>query len=120
MSAVLHLFPVSPAYAAQREADARREAFVIAARAVIRSAANHSDATLTDACEALRTWGDWIDHLEADAMLLAMRLRASRKARDAASTAKPAWTIAAWAGEVCAWRVFVGFAVAVAVVGGAL
>lgn len=115
MTAAIFDFPAAP-----QMFPCRRDEIVIAAHAVLRSAARHDDAILTEACVALQSWGDRMDHLEADAMLLAMRLRASRNARDAAATAKPAWTIAAWAGEVCAWLVFVGFAVAVIVVGAGL
>ena len=88
MTAVLHHFPTAPAYAAQREAATRRAEIVIAARAILRSAARHDDAILTEACVALQDYGDATDHLQADAMLLAVRLRASRSARDASATAK--------------------------------
>lgn len=82
MTALCH-FPTPPAYAAQLRAEACRREIVIAARAILRSAANHDDAILIEACHALQDWGDWMDHLEADAMLLALRLRAHRQRQDA-------------------------------------
>jgi hypothetical protein len=87
MTAQLHYFPVPAAYMAQREAEARRVEIVAAAHAVLRSAARQDDAILTEACVALQTWGDSTDWLQADAMLLAIRLRARRKAHDAAKIA---------------------------------
>lgn len=58
---------------------ASRRAIVETARTILRGAANHDEATLTEACGALKDCGDWMDHLEADAMLLALRLRASQR-----------------------------------------
>lgn len=54
----------------------RATAIVDAARAILRNAANHDDATLIEACDALNKWGDPPDWLQADAMMLAIRLRA--------------------------------------------
>ena len=82
MTALCH-FPTPPAYAAQLRAEACRREIVIAARAILRSAANHEGAILIEACHALQDWGDWMDHLEADAMLLALSLRAHRQRQDA-------------------------------------
>lgn len=78
MTAQLHRFPTSAAFVAQREAEARRQEIVATARAVLRGAARHSDAILTEACAALQTWGDATDWLQADAMLLALRQRERR------------------------------------------
>jgi hypothetical protein len=87
MTAAIHHFPVPAAFVAQREAEARRAEIVAAAQAVLRSAVRHDDAVLTEACTALQTWGDGTDWLQADAMLLAIRLRARRQAQDAAKAA---------------------------------
>ena len=83
MTALCH-FQTPPAYAAQLRAEACRQEVEESAHAIIRGAAHHDDATLTDACKTLQTWGDATDWLEADAMLLALSLRAHRQRQDAA------------------------------------
>lgn len=83
MTCTVHKFPASAAFTEAMKSAARREAIVIAARTILRSAARHSDADLHEACLALQTWGNCNDYLEADAMLLAMRLRARRRAHEA-------------------------------------
>lgn len=74
MTAAILAFPVAP----QQDL---RAPIVTAARAVLRSEANHSDDILAEACEALRTWGDATDHLQADAVLLALRIRQNNRER---------------------------------------
>jgi hypothetical protein len=44
------------------------------ARAVLRHAADFDDQIISDACLILQAWGDPADWLEADAMMLALRL----------------------------------------------
>ena len=52
---------------------------VSAARAILRGAARHDDAALTEACRVLQTWGDQIDYLEADVVIASIeRKRRSR------------------------------------------
>ena len=70
MTALILSFPIPEDDPAKR--------IVSAARAVLRSAASHTDEILTEACTALQDYGDWMDHLEADAMLLAISLRQHR------------------------------------------
>jgi hypothetical protein len=77
------------------------------ARTILRSAVNHTDETLAEACQALRDYGDWKDHMEADAMMLAIRLRRSRRAHEA----KPQPGLIR--GALFETAVFVGAAVAV-------
>jgi hypothetical protein len=92
MTAAIHHFPVPAAWMAQREAEARRIETIAAAREIIRGAAWQDDASLTLACETIQDHGDPTDHLQADALLLAIRLRARRRAQDAAKAAALAST----------------------------
>ena len=59
----------------------RREEIAKAARAILRSAALHTDDAILEACQALRDWGDATDHMQADAMTLAIRNRDRNRAR---------------------------------------
>jgi hypothetical protein len=118
MTAVLHRFPTTAAFMAQREAEARRIEAITAARAVLRSAANHDDAILIEACSALQTWGDGTDWLEADAMLMAIRIRARRRAADAAKAEATRGTIRAALVDCAGLAVIVALALAVYLVGG--
>jgi len=61
----------------------RAVAIVGAARSILRSATLHTDDAILDACKALRDFGDWKDHMEADAMTLAISLRRNRRAHEA-------------------------------------
>jgi len=117
MGAVIHRFPTPAAFVAQREAEARRVAMVAVARAVLRSAADHSDEILIEACTALMTWGDGTDWLEADAMLMAIRIRARRRAHEAAEVVAKRGTIRR---ELRDAVIFVAFGAAVLIVGLAL
>ena len=83
MTRVLHLHHYRATADQITAADRIAEA-VSAARAILRGAARHDDAALTEACRVLQTWGDQIDYLEADAMLLALRLRHKRLTDEAA------------------------------------
>lgn len=118
MTAAIHYFPVPAAYLAQREAEARRAEIVAAARAVLRSAARHDDAILTEACVALQTYGDATDWLQADAMLLAIRLRARRLEHEAAEAKARKGTIRAGLVDCAGLAVIVAVAVAVYLAGG--
>lgn len=82
MSALILRFPL--AASVPPDQPDRQTEIVATARAVLRSAARHDDAILTEACVALQTWGDGTDWLEADAMLMAIRIRARRRAHEAA------------------------------------
>ena len=59
----------------------RREEAAKAGRAILRSAALHTDDAILEACQALRDWGDATDHMQADAMALAIRNRDRNRAR---------------------------------------
>jgi len=48
---------------------------VAAARGILRSAAPHTDETLTLACMTLQQLGDGVDYMEADRVLYAISLR---------------------------------------------
>lgn len=78
MTALIHAFPSPPAFVSAMHDEARREAIVEAARAILRSAADHTDADMIEACYALQDYGDWRDHTEADAMLQAIQMRQRR------------------------------------------
>ena len=82
MTTLIHAFPSPPAFVSAMQDEARREAIVEAARAILRSAADHTDAMLTEACWALKDHADpqddYIDHLQADAMLQAIQMRQRR------------------------------------------
>jgi hypothetical protein len=117
MTAAIHHFPVLAAFLAQREAEARRTDIVTAARAILRSAANHDDAILIEACTALQTWGDGTDWLQGDAMLLAIRLRARRRAADAAKATVRKGTIRAALVDCAGLTVIIAVALAVYMAG---
>lgn len=53
-----------------------RDEHVRNARAVLRSAEVQTAQVLRDACLVLQAWGDATDWLEADAMILALNMRA--------------------------------------------
>lgn len=82
MTCTLYHFPAPPAYVAQLEAEARRQAIVAAARAVLRSAEWQSADELIRACNDLRRHGDALDHQRADVVMAAIPKReAWRKAK---------------------------------------
>lgn len=81
MTCTVHHFPAPPAYVAQLEAEARRQAIVAAARAVLRSAEWQSDDDLILACTELQRWGDSTDFLGARIMLDAIRQRQKAEPR---------------------------------------
>lgn len=89
MTALCH-FPTPPAYAAQLRAEACRQEVVESAYAIICGASRHTAEAVTDACKRLKSWADATYQfeadliLEADAMLLALSLRAHRQRQDAA------------------------------------
>lgn len=117
MTAQVHHFPVPAACIAQREAEGRRAEIVAAARAVLRSAARHDDAILIEACTALQAWGDGTDWLQADAMLLAIRIRARRRTQDASKTAAQKITIRAALVDCVGLAVIIATALAVYLAG---
>ncbi len=108
-AAILHF----PAPAANIPTPDRAALIVAAARAVLRSAANHSDDILTEACDALQRWGDPTDWLEADAMLLAIRLRAHGRAHEAAEVAPRNGLIRGALVDIAGLAVLAAFATAV-------
>lgn len=71
------------------DARAAREEAAQAARAILRSAALHGDDVILEACQALRDWGDATDHMQADAMALAILTRDRNRARRPA----PVWRL---------------------------
>jgi len=87
MTALSH-FPTPPAYAAQLRAEACRQEVVESAYAIICGASRHTAEAVTDACKRLKSWADATYQfeadliLEADAMLLALSLRAHRQRQD--------------------------------------
>jgi hypothetical protein len=117
MSALILRFPLAASVPPARPD--RRAEIVVAARAVLRSAANHGDDILTEACVALQTWGDGTDWLEADCMLMTMRLRARRRAHEAAEADARKGTIRRELVGLAGFVVIVCAALAVYLAGGA-
>jgi hypothetical protein len=66
-------FPLSPDMRARLDA---RQTAVDCARAILRSPAPHTDATIREACHAMMTYGDQWDWAEAYPILKAMDKRA--------------------------------------------
>ena len=64
------------------------------ARAVLRSAEDHDTQTLSDACLVMQAWGDANDWIEADAMMLAIKLGARK--RPLPPQSRPCITRADW------------------------
>lgn len=87
MTAAIHHFPAPAAFMAQREAEARAAKIVSAARAILRSPAQHDDAILIEAADALMTWGDALDWPQGYAVRRAAEARIAQRA-DAAAKAK--------------------------------
>ena len=67
-----HIVQLFPDRLTPHEPD--RDLHVARARAVLRSAHPQDPATLRDACRVLQAWGEPMDWMEADAMMLALSL----------------------------------------------